>query len=84
MEMVRANHPVLDHIAKTLQAGHRVWIVGWMSVPAPGRNAATAAGRFLAGHSRSFDANGVKIKDPTSDCEDVSLLLSSGWKTDQS
>ena len=27
--------PVLEKISTTLQSGHRVWIVGWMDVPAP-------------------------------------------------
>ena len=82
-EIARATQPVLDRIANTLQSGRRVWIVGWMSVPAPDRTAATAEGRFLAEHSRSFEAIDLKIKGPTSDYEDVSLLLASGWKTDK-
>ncbi len=27
--------PVLEKISATLQSGHRVWIVGWLDVPAP-------------------------------------------------
>ncbi len=80
-ETARANQPVLDRIANTLQSGHRVWIVGWMSVPAPDRAAASAASRFLAEHSQAFEPVDLKIKGQTSDYEDVSLLLASGWKT---
>ena len=76
-----ASQPVLDRITRTLQSGHRVWIVGWMSVPAPGRTAPTPEGRFLAEHSRSFEPVDLKITGPTSDYEDVVLLLASGWKT---
>jgi hypothetical protein len=32
-----AIQPVMDHAAATLQAGHRVWLVGWVEVPPPGR-----------------------------------------------
>jgi hypothetical protein len=32
-----ALQPVLDRIATTLQTGHRVWLLGWADVPAPGR-----------------------------------------------
>jgi len=81
-EMSRASQPVLDRIATTLQAGHRVWIVGLMSVPAPGRRAATEAGRFIAEHSQTFAPLDLKIHGPTSDYEDESLLRASGWKTD--
>ncbi len=35
MENTNAIQPVMDRAAETLQAGHRVWIVGWMSLPAP-------------------------------------------------
>jgi hypothetical protein len=80
-ETAHAAQPVLDHIARTLQAGHRVWIVGWMRVPAPGRQAATEAGRFIAAHSQSFAALDLNLKGPTSDYEDESLLRASGWKT---
>lgn len=80
-EMPRASQPVLDRIANTLQAGHRVWIVGLMSVPAPGRRAATEAGRFIAEHSQTFEPLDLKIHGPTSDYEDESLLRASGWKT---
>ncbi len=79
-ETARASQPVLDHIAHTLQAGHRVWIVGWMRVPAPGRRAASETGRFIAEHSQSFEAVDLKIKGPTSDYEDESLLRATGWK----
>ncbi len=34
MENTNAIQPVLDRAAATLQAGHRVWVVGWMSPPA--------------------------------------------------
>ena len=79
----QAMQPVLDHIANTLQAEHRVWVVGWMRVPSPGKVAATEAGRFLAEHSQSFEAVDLKIKGQTSDYEDESLLRASGWKTNQ-
>jgi hypothetical protein len=36
---------------------------------------------FIAGHSRLFQSVDLKIKGRTSDYEDVSLLLASGWKT---
>ena len=80
-EKARAMQPVLDRIANTLQNGHRVWIAGWMSVPAPGRTAATEEGRLLAEHSRSFEAVDLKIKGQISDYENVSLLRAGGWKT---
>ena len=32
-----ALQPVLDKMAATLQAGHRVWVVGRMVIPAPGK-----------------------------------------------
>jgi len=35
MGNTNAIQPVLDQAAATLQAGHRVWVVGWMSPPAP-------------------------------------------------
>ena len=76
-----ASRSVLDHIAGTLQSGHRVWILGWMRVPLPGRTATTPEGRFLTEHSRSFEPVDLKIKGQTSDYEDVSLLLASGWQT---
>ncbi len=79
----RTSQAVLDRIATTLQAGHRVWIVGWMSVPAPGRTAATEAGRFLAEHSQSFAALDVKTPGRICDFEEISLLLASGWRTNQ-
>lgn len=79
--LAHANQPVLERAANTLQSGHRVWVVGWMKVPPPGRNAATAEGRFLAEHSRSFETVILNIQGQTSDYEDVSLLLANGWKT---
>ena len=79
----RASQPVLDRIAGTLQAGHRVWIVGWMRVPAPGRAAASEEGQFLAEHSRSFEKLDLKIQGQISDFEEVSLLQAGGWKTNQ-
>jgi len=75
------DQPVMDRIASTLQAGHRVWVVGWMRVPAPGKTAATEVGRFIAMHSQSFETLDLQIKGPTSDYEDESLLRASGWKT---
>jgi hypothetical protein len=80
-EKTRASRSVLDRIASTLQTGHRVWIVGLMSVPAPGRAAATAEGRFIAEHSQSFEPLDLKIKSLTSDYEEESLLMARGWKT---
>ena len=78
-----ASQSVLDRIAHTLQSGHRVWIVGWMRVPAPGKLAATATGRFLAGHSQSFEPVEVKTQGLINDYEDESLLRASGWKTNE-
>jgi hypothetical protein len=80
-EKARAVQSVLRRLTDTLQNGHRVWIVGWMSIPAPGRKAATEEGRLLAEHSRSFEAVDLKIKGQTSDYEDVVLLRASGWQT---
>lgn len=80
-EKSRAMQPVLDRIAATLQSGHRVWVAGWMSVPPPGHVAASAEGRFLAEHSQSFENIDLHLKGPTSDFEEFSLLLVSGWKT---
>ncbi|HEX4999473.1 MAG TPA: hypothetical protein VFY29_14690 [Terriglobia bacterium] len=34
--------PVLDRVAKTLQGGHRVWIVGGLQFPKPGEQPGTA------------------------------------------
>jgi hypothetical protein len=78
-----ASQPVLDRIAKILQSGHQVWIVGAMQVPAPGQRAATEAGRFIAEHSRSFEPVELKIKGLVSDYEQESLLQASGWKTNR-
>jgi len=36
MALRRPIQPVLDRVASTLQAGHRVWLVGWADIPAPG------------------------------------------------
>lgn len=80
-EMTSASQPVLDRIAKTLQSGHRVWIVGGMRVPAPGRVAATEAGRFIAAHSRSFEPVALNIRGQVSDYENESLLRASGGPT---
>jgi hypothetical protein len=77
----RASQPVLDRIGSTLQAGHQVWIVGWMRVPPPGRPATTEAGRFLAEHSASFETLNLPAHGAVSDYEEVSVLLASGWKT---
>jgi hypothetical protein len=79
-EYSRALQPVLDRIANTLQTGHRVWVVGWMRVPAPHRTAASEEARFLAAHSQSFEAVDLKIKGQTSDYEDVGLLEAAGWQ----
>jgi len=77
-ELARANEPVRGRITETLRAGHRVWVVGWMSIPAPHHAAATAEGELLAGHSQSFTALDLRIKGRTSDYEDVSLLRAEG------
>jgi hypothetical protein len=82
-EISRASQPVLNRIGNTLQTGHRVWIVGWMSVPAPGRRAASEAGRFISEHSQSFAPLEVKAGRSISDYETDSLLVASGWKTNQ-
>jgi hypothetical protein len=37
METSGAIQPVLAQIAATLQAGHRVWVVGRINIPAPGK-----------------------------------------------
>jgi hypothetical protein len=37
METPGANQLVLDQMAATLQAGHRVWVVGRITIPAPGK-----------------------------------------------
>jgi hypothetical protein len=34
MQNTNATQPVLDQIARTLQAGHRVWVVGSINIPA--------------------------------------------------
>jgi len=80
-DLARASQPVLGRIADTLRAGHRVWVVGWMSIPTLHHAAATVEGRFLAGHSQSFAAVDLPIKGRTSDYEDVSLLRGEGWNT---
>ena len=36
MEKPHAMQPILEKISATLQAGHRVWVVGWMDVPPAG------------------------------------------------
>jgi hypothetical protein len=36
MQHKDAIQPVLDRIAATLQAGHRVWVVGWVEILPPG------------------------------------------------
>jgi hypothetical protein len=80
-DTARMMQPVLDHMTGALRSGHRVWVVGWMSVPAPGRAATTPEGRFLAQHSRAFEPVDLKIKGQTSDYENVSLLQASGLRT---
>ncbi|HEX4349432.1 MAG TPA: hypothetical protein VH251_03555, partial [Verrucomicrobiae bacterium] len=80
-EEARATQPVLDRMATALQSGHRVWVAGWMRTPAPGHAASTAEGRFLSGHSQSFEPVDLKIKGQTSDYEDFSLLVAEGWRT---
>ena len=82
-ENSQASQPVLDRIAETLQSGHRVWIVGSMRVPAPGKMAATEAGRFITAHSQSFELIDLKTKGLINDYEDESLLRASGWKTNE-
>ena len=78
----RVTQPVLDRMAqRALQSGRRVWVAGWLRIPAPGHAASTAAGRFLSEHSLSFDPVDLKIKGQTSDYEDFSLLLAEGWRT---
>jgi hypothetical protein len=79
----QASQPVLDRIANTLQSGHRVWIVGLMSIPSPGRKAATDAGQFIAEHSQSFEQLDLKIKGQINDYENESLLVASGWRSGQ-
>jgi hypothetical protein len=79
-DLARVTRPALDHAANTLQAGHRVWVVGWMTVPAPHHHASTPDARFLAEHSTSFEAVDLKIPGQTSDYENVSLLRAEGWK----
>lgn len=37
METPGANQLVLDRMAATLQAGHRVWVVGRITIPVPGK-----------------------------------------------
>jgi len=80
LEKTRAMQPVLDRIASTLQAGHQVWVVGWMSVPAPGHVAASPEARFIAEHSVQFEPADLKIPGQISDFECVSLLQAHGWK----
>ena len=75
-----ASQPVLDRMANTLQSGHRVWIVGLMSVPSPGGRAPTEAGRLIAEHSQSFEQLHLNIRGQINDYEDESLLLASGWR----
>lgn len=82
-EEARVTQPVLDRIAGALRTGHRVWVVGWMRVPAPGHTATSVEGRFLAAHSQAFEPVDLKIKGQTSDYEDVSLLRAAGWRGDQ-
>jgi hypothetical protein len=79
----RVTQPVLDRIANALRTGHRVWVVGWMDIPVPGRTAASVEGRFLAAHSQTFEPVDLKIKGQTSDYEDVSLLRADGWRGNQ-
>lgn len=79
-ETTQAMQPVLEHMARTLQTGHRVWVVGWMHVPAPGRSASTAEARFLAQHTQSFEPVDLKFKGQVNDYENVSLLKASGWR----
>jgi hypothetical protein len=78
--MTEAMRPVYERAAAALEHGHRVWVVGWMAVPPPGRRAATEAGRFLAEHSTSFAAVDLRITGQTSDYENVSLLEAQGWR----
>ena len=80
-ENAQVMQPGLDRITTTLQKGHRVWVVGWMRIPAPGRTASTLVGRLLAEHSGSFESVDLKIKGQTSDYEDVTLLEAGGWRT---
>jgi hypothetical protein len=79
--LAQAGQPVLERMTATLQSGHRVWVVGWMRIPDPGRKASTPEGRLLTEHSRRFEAVDLGIKGQTSDYENVSLLEAEGWKT---
>ncbi len=80
-DLAHASQPVLGRMANTLRTGHRVWVVGWMSVPAPHHAASTVEGGFLAQHSRSFAVVDLHIQGRTSDYEDVALLRAEGWGT---
>jgi hypothetical protein len=82
--MERARQPVLERMTHTLQAGHHVWVVGWMSIPAPHHTAATVESGMLAEHSQTFVTLDLKLKGRTSDYEEVSLLQASGWRAGQS
>jgi len=81
IELARLTQPVLDRAADTLKAGHRVWVLGWMTVPAAHRRASTELGRLLAEHSLVFAPVDLKIAGQTSDYENVVLVQASGWRT---
>jgi len=80
-EKDQAEQPVLDRIQQTLHDGHRIWVVGWMSVPPQGKTAASTEARFIAAHSQEFKVIDLKLPGATSDYEDVSLLQATGWKS---
>jgi hypothetical protein len=82
-EMLTTNafQPVLDQITKTLQGGHRVWVVGWMYIPAPGAPPThDATGQFIINHSLRFEQIDGDPRIRVNDLEDVDLMMASGWR----
>lgn len=79
-DMRAAEQPVLNQIGEALQAGRRVWLVGWITAPEPGKRAHSEISQFIADHSQSFEAVPADFKGAINDYEDESLLLASGWR----
>jgi len=75
-----ALQPVLDRIAATLAGGHRVWVVGWMYVPAKGKPS-NVVGRHLVDHSVDFRPVSIPTNAPVYDYEEVQLRVAAGWRT---
>ncbi len=80
MQNPQVLQPVLNQIAATLKSGHRIWIVGWMDIPSPGRRSVNLTTQFILEHSLEFKPVALSSSDHVYDYEDLKLLTADGWK----